>query len=31
MDIPSKPQTRGDIKIIVVGNSETGKTCFCGV
>ena len=31
MDIPSKPQTRGDIKIIVVGNSGTGKTCFCGV
>ena len=31
MDIPSKPNTRGDIKIIVVGNSGTGKTCLCGV
>ena len=31
MDIPSKPKTRGDIKIIVVGNSGTGKTSFCGV
>ena len=31
MNIPSKTKPRGDIKIIIVGNSGTGKTSFCNV
>lgn len=31
MNIPSKTKPRGDMKIIIVGNSGTSKTSFCNV
>ena len=29
MEIPTNVKTRGEIKVIIVGNSGTGKTSFC--